>query len=71
MWYVLPNGRRARCPSCGSDAVFDNRDRKRNPKAPDLRCGACEKVGWLQDGGGWRWADPLSAGRRTTRPLTR
>jgi uncharacterized protein (DUF983 family) len=49
MWYVLPNGRRARCPSCGSDAVFDNRDRKRNPKAPDLRCGACEKVGWLQD----------------------
>lgn len=60
MWYVLPNGRRAHCPHCGSDAVFDNRERKRHPRAPDLRCGACAKVAWLQPDGGWRWADPLN-----------
>lgn len=47
------------CPMCGGN-VFDNRAQKRTPKAPDLRCGKCEQVAWLDEQRGtWRWAKPL------------
>lgn len=43
------------CPYCGG-ALWDNRARKRSPKAPDYRCQRCRAAAWLRDGGpGWRW----------------
>lgn len=35
------------CPECGGD-MWDNRDSKRNPKAPDFKCKdkSCEGVIW-------------------------
>lgn len=56
-WYLNPKtGQRATCPLCGNDRVFDNRSTKPKPTSPDLRCGTCKAVGWLNEGGSWRWA---------------
>ena len=55
-WYVHPRtGQRAVCPFCRSDAIFDNRATKKNPKAPDIRCGDCKEVATVYEDGSWRW----------------
>ena len=61
-FYRHPNGDRATCPSCGGN-IFDNRDRKKTEKHPDLRCGGCGMVAWLDPTGGWRWSAPLGTRR--------
>lgn len=40
------------CPICGGE-MWDNRERKRNPKAPDYKCKdkSCEGVIWPPKGG--------------------
>ena len=44
------------CEICGGD-FWDNRDDKRNPKAPDFKCKDknCGAGGWIQDDGSVRW----------------
>ena len=47
------------CANCGGP-VWDNRDNKRNPKAPDFKCKDsenCGGAGWIQKDGGIKWAD--------------
>lgn len=63
-WYHHPNGQRAVCPHCGQTNLFDNRDRKVNPRAPDIRCGTCERVATVFPDGSWRW---WTEDRTTTR----
>ena len=48
------------CAYCGGP-VWDNREDKRNPKAPDFKgkdkdCGA---AAWLRKDGDLKWTDPL------------
>lgn len=49
---------RISCPLCGATGkYYDNREDKRGPKSPDLKCKECRAVAWLgDDGRSWRWA---------------
>lgn len=45
------------CEMCGGD-YWDNRDNKRNPKAPDFKCkdkDGCGAGGWIRDDGSVNW----------------
>ena len=58
-----PNPRSAAAPNCPDcdGGVWDNRNNKRNPKAPDFRCKdkECAAAGWIQNDGGIKWSNPL------------
>jgi hypothetical protein len=44
------------CPKCGSDDLYDNREKKAegefSPKSPDFKCKACDEAFWLERKGG-------------------
>lgn len=47
-----------RCRDCGGE-MWDNRNNKRNPKAPDFKCKDkvnCDGAAWIQKDGELRWA---------------
>jgi|SRR3990167_3325325 len=46
------------CNACGGP-TWDNRESKRNPKAPDYKCkdkDGCDDAAWIQKDGSLRWA---------------
>ena len=45
-----------KCAVCGGD-VWDNRNDKRNPKAPDFKCKDkdCGHAAWIQKDGALKW----------------
>lgn len=49
----MPTTYEVTCPKCGAGNMWDNRDSKRNPKAPDYRCRDrdCDGAVWEKKAG--------------------
>ena len=55
------------CPECSSN-VYDNREGKKNPRAPDFRCSSCDWVRWPPRGQKAAGAQPRAIARQYGAP---